>query len=58
LERGAKSREAALLMVVQRGRLSEGREAVWADQACVEAEEPGGVRAKDGDGEGLARRSL
>jgi hypothetical protein len=57
LERGAKSREAALLMVVQRGRLS-AREAVWADQACVEAEEPGGVRPKDGDGEGLARRSL
>lgn len=49
LERGAKSRDCALLTVVQRGRLSE-REAVLDDQADVD----GGV---NGEGEGLPRMS-
>jgi hypothetical protein len=44
-------------MVVQRGRLS-GREAVCADHVNVEAVEPGGVRAKEDEGEGVARTSL
>lgn len=53
MERGAKSRDCALLTVVQRGRLSE-REAVWAVHAEVETEALGGV---DGKGEGLPRMS-
>lgn len=53
MERGAKSRDGALLTAVKRGRLSE-REAVWADQAEVETDVLGGV---NGEGEGLPRMS-
>lgn len=54
MERGAKSRDCALLMVVQRGRLSE-REAVLADQAEVETDALGG--GVKGEGDGLPRMS-